>query len=117
MMTEALEEIGDTYGIYGFSGHGRQQVEFYLVKHFNERLTGAVKGRVGAIEPQALDAHGHGAPPRGREDARRSPRARSTSSCSPTASRRTSTTATIGARTSTASRTRRWRSRRRRAPA
>ena len=52
VMTEALEEIGDTYGIYGFSGHGRQQVEFYLVKHFQERLTGAVKGRIGAIEPK-----------------------------------------------------------------
>lgn len=52
VMTEALEEIGDTYGIYGFSGHGRQQVEFYLVKHFTERLTSVVKGRVGAIEPK-----------------------------------------------------------------
>jgi hypothetical protein len=52
VMTEALEEIGDTYAIYGFSGHGRQQVEFYLVKHFNEPLTGAVRGRVGAIEPK-----------------------------------------------------------------
>jgi nitric oxide reductase NorD protein len=52
VMTEALEEIGDTYGIYGFSGHGRHQVEFYLVKHFTESLTGTVKGRVGAIEPK-----------------------------------------------------------------
>ncbi|MEO6030088.1 MAG: VWA domain-containing protein [Candidatus Binatia bacterium] len=52
VMTEALEEIGDTYGIYGFSGHGRRQVELYLVKHFNERLTSVVKGRVGAIEPK-----------------------------------------------------------------
>ena len=52
VMTEALEEIGDTYGIYGFSGHGRQQVEFYLVKHFNEPLSSAVKGRIGAIEPK-----------------------------------------------------------------
>jgi nitric oxide reductase activation protein len=52
VMTEALEEIGDTYGIYGFSGHGRQQVELYLVKHFNEPLTSQVKGRVGAIEPK-----------------------------------------------------------------
>jgi nitric oxide reductase activation protein len=52
VMAEALEEIGDTYGIYGFSGHGRQQVEFYVVKHFNEPLTAAVKGRVGAIEPK-----------------------------------------------------------------
>ena len=52
MMSEALEEIGDTYGIYGFSGHGRHEVEFYLVKHFHEPLTGAAKGRVGAIEPK-----------------------------------------------------------------
>jgi hypothetical protein len=52
VMTEALEEIGDAYGIYGFSGHGRQQVEIYLVKHFNETLTHAVKGRIGAIEPR-----------------------------------------------------------------
>ena len=52
VMAEALEEIGDTYGIYGFSGHGRQQVELYVVKHFNEPLTSAVKGRIGAIEPK-----------------------------------------------------------------
>ncbi len=52
VMSEALEEIGDTYGIYGFSGHGRHEVEFYLVKHFHEPLTGAAKGRVGAIEPK-----------------------------------------------------------------
>ncbi len=52
VMTEALEGIGDTYGIYGFSGHGRGQVEFYLVKHFGEALTATVKGRIGAIEPK-----------------------------------------------------------------
>ncbi|MCC6847158.1 MAG: hypothetical protein IT294_01560 [Deltaproteobacteria bacterium] len=52
VMAEALEEIGDAYGIYGFSGHGRRQVELYLVKHFNEPLTSAVKGRIGAIEPK-----------------------------------------------------------------
>jgi len=52
VMTEALEEIGDAYGIYGFSGHGRQQVELYLVKQFNESLSPAIKGRVGAIEPK-----------------------------------------------------------------
>jgi len=52
IMAQALEEIGDTYAIYGFSGHGRENVEFYLVKSFTEPLTAAVKGRIGAIEPK-----------------------------------------------------------------
>ncbi|MBI3785026.1 MAG: VWA domain-containing protein [Deltaproteobacteria bacterium] len=52
IMAEALEEIGDAYAIYGFSGHGRHNVEFYLVKAFNEALTSSVKGRIGAIEPK-----------------------------------------------------------------
>jgi hypothetical protein len=52
IMAQALEEIGDTYAIYGFSGHGRESVEFYLVKSFTEPLTAAVKGRIGGIEPK-----------------------------------------------------------------
>lgn len=52
IMAEALEEIGDAYAIYGFSGHGRKNVEFYMVKSFNETLSGAVKGRIGALEPK-----------------------------------------------------------------
>jgi len=52
VMAQALEEIGDAYAIYGFSGHGRDNVEFYLVKSFSESLSAAVKGRIGAIEPK-----------------------------------------------------------------
>jgi nitric oxide reductase NorD protein len=52
IMAEALEEIGDAYAIYGFSGHGRNNVEFYLVKSFNEALSASVKGRIGALEPK-----------------------------------------------------------------
>lgn len=52
IMAEALEELGDAYAIYGFSGHGRQQVEFYAVKSFRERLTAQVRGRIGAMEPK-----------------------------------------------------------------
>jgi hypothetical protein len=52
IMAEALAEIGDAYAIYGFSGHGRQNVEFYLVKAFNESLSAAVRGRIGALEPK-----------------------------------------------------------------
>lgn len=52
IMAQALEEIGDAYAIYGFSGQGRDNVEFYLVKSFTESLTSAVKGRIGGIEPK-----------------------------------------------------------------
>ena len=52
LMSEALEEIGDAYAIYGFSGQGRDNVEFYHVKSFSEALSPTVKGRIGAIEPK-----------------------------------------------------------------
>jgi len=52
IMSQALEEIGDMYAIYGFSGHGRDRVEFFDVKAFDEPLNLAVRGRIGAIEPQ-----------------------------------------------------------------
>jgi len=52
IMAQALEEIGDAFAIYGFSGHGREQVEMYRVKSFAEGLTPSVKARLGAIEPR-----------------------------------------------------------------
>lgn len=52
IMSQALEEIGDLYAIYGFSGHGRKRVELFSVKSFEESLTMGVRGRIGGIEPQ-----------------------------------------------------------------
>ena len=52
LMAEALEEIGDSYAIYGFSGQGKDNIEFYHVKSFVEALSPTVKGRIGAIEPK-----------------------------------------------------------------
>lgn len=52
IMAQALEEIGDAYAIYGFSGHGRRNVEFYPVKSFRESLGAGVRGRIGGIEPR-----------------------------------------------------------------
>jgi nitric oxide reductase activation protein len=52
IMAEALEELGDRYAVYGFSGQGRENVEFYLVKPFQEGLTARVRGRIGGIEPR-----------------------------------------------------------------
>jgi hypothetical protein len=52
VMAEALEEIGDEYAIFGFSGYGRKEVDFYTIKDFPEEYGEEVKGRVEGIKPQ-----------------------------------------------------------------
>jgi nitric oxide reductase NorD protein len=52
LMAAALDEIGDAFAIYGFSGQGRDNVELFAVKGFDERLTPGVKGRIGGLEPR-----------------------------------------------------------------
>jgi hypothetical protein len=52
LLAAALEEIGDAYAIYGFSSHGRQNVEVYPVKTFAEPLSPGVQGRISAIAPK-----------------------------------------------------------------
>ena len=52
IMAQALEEIGDLFSILGFSGHGRDRVELFDAKTFDESLSLAVKSRLSAIEPQ-----------------------------------------------------------------
>ena len=52
IMAQSLEEIGDAYAIMGFSGHGRDNVEFYVIKEFDQELSDDVKARVGAVEPK-----------------------------------------------------------------
>jgi hypothetical protein len=51
LLIKALETIGDTYGIYGFSGYGRENVEFFTIKDLDERLSERVKRRVDKIGP------------------------------------------------------------------
>ncbi len=51
LLIHALEGIGDVYGIYGFSGYGRENVEFYTVKDVNEALSDRVKRRIDRIAP------------------------------------------------------------------
>lgn len=50
VLSRALEQVGDRYGIYGFSGRGRHGTRFYVVKGMGEPLAGAV-GRIGTIAP------------------------------------------------------------------
>ncbi|MBM2804945.1 MAG: hypothetical protein HW419_2838 [Deltaproteobacteria bacterium] len=51
LMMDALEAIGDSYGVYGFSGHGRDNVEFYVIKDLAEEFNLDVAKRFGRIGP------------------------------------------------------------------
>ena len=51
LLIQALESIGDTYGIYGFSGYGRENVEFYVIKDIGESFGDKVKRRIDKITP------------------------------------------------------------------
>ena len=51
LLIRALETIGDTYGIYGFSGYGRENVEYYTIKALEEPMSEAVQRRIDGITP------------------------------------------------------------------
>ena len=51
LLIRALEIIGDTYAIYGFSGHGRGNVDFYVIKDLGEGFSDKVKARIDGISP------------------------------------------------------------------
>jgi nitric oxide reductase NorD protein len=52
LMSEALEAVGDTYSINGFTSEGRRNVKFYVVKDFDEKYSDEVKRRIGGINFQ-----------------------------------------------------------------
>ena len=51
LFIKALETIGDSYGIYGFSGYGRDNVEFYVIKDLTEQFNDKVKKRIDKVSP------------------------------------------------------------------
>ncbi len=51
LFIEALEQIGDSYGIYGFSGSGRGDVQLFVVKDLKEPFSHRIKARVDKIIP------------------------------------------------------------------
>lgn len=51
LLINALEAIGDMYGIYGFSGYGRENVEFFTIKDLDENFSDRVKRRIDRIAP------------------------------------------------------------------
>ncbi len=51
LIVNALEAIGDVYGIYGFSGYGRENVEYYTIKDLDEPFSDRVKRRIDRVAP------------------------------------------------------------------
>ena len=51
LIVNALEAIGDIYGIYGFSGYGRENVEYYTIKDLDETFSDRVKRRIDRVAP------------------------------------------------------------------
>lgn len=51
LIMNALEAIGDIYGIYGFSGYGRENVEYYTIKDLDEAFSDRVKRRIDRVAP------------------------------------------------------------------
>ena len=52
LMSEALEAVGDTYSMQGFTSEGRRNVKFYLIKDFSEGYSTEVERRIGGISYQ-----------------------------------------------------------------
>jgi len=52
LMADGLATLGDAHAIYGFSGSGRDNVEFHIAKEFGEPVRRAVWAALAAIEPR-----------------------------------------------------------------
>jgi nitric oxide reductase activation protein len=52
LMSEALEAVGDSYSINGFTSEGRRNVKFYVLKDFAEHYSDEVMRRIGGITYQ-----------------------------------------------------------------
>ncbi len=52
VMATALEHLGDSYGIYGFSGYGRDCVEFFVAKEPDQAFTPATLSAIAGMTPK-----------------------------------------------------------------
>jgi nitric oxide reductase activation protein len=51
LLSEALDAIGDRYAVYGYSGKGRREVDFAVLKDFEEPAGVRWASRLGAVQP------------------------------------------------------------------
>lgn len=58
LLCEALEAVGDQYALYGYSGQGRGQVDFLVMKDFDDELGGKAAQRLGGLSPMQQNRDG-----------------------------------------------------------
>lgn len=58
LLCEALEAVGDQYGLYAYSGQGRAAVDFLVIKDFEDRLGTVTAHRLGGLSPQRQNRDG-----------------------------------------------------------
>ena len=58
LLCEALEAVGDQYALYGYSGQGRGQVDFLVIKDFDDQLGGKTGHRLGGLVPMQQNRDG-----------------------------------------------------------
>ena len=51
IMSQALESIGDNYAIYAFSGKSKDDVEYFVIKEFDEEFSDNVARRISLLQP------------------------------------------------------------------
>jgi nitric oxide reductase activation protein len=51
LLCEALEAIGDQFALYGYSGNGRKQVDFIVIKDFDDPVSGRAARKLGGVAP------------------------------------------------------------------
>ncbi len=52
LMCDALEQLGDRHAVYGFSGQGRDDVEFVVAKDFQDRTSATTWAALAAMQPR-----------------------------------------------------------------
>ncbi len=58
LLCEALDAVGDRFGLYAYSGQGRKHVEFWTIKDFGERLGPMTAQRLGGLSPRQQNRDG-----------------------------------------------------------
>lgn len=52
LMCDALQALGDSHSIYGFSGDGRDNVDFYVAKEFSDAWSARTCAALAAMQPR-----------------------------------------------------------------